>query len=92
MAFVLHFDPLKTRTIERGSEQFNASLGITAPHVNSIVTQGSTNPARQLMEERKREVNTQRRAAAKSRIDRIDESLPPDLLHAVQQTREPACG
>ena len=34
------------------SEQFNASLGITAPHVNSIVTQGSTNPARELMEER----------------------------------------
>ena len=70
------------------SEQFNASLGITAPHVNSIVTQSSTNPARELMEERKREVNVQRRAAAKSRIDRIDESLPPDLLQAVQQTRD----
>ena len=40
------------------------------------------------MEERKREVNAQRRAAAKSRIDRIDESLPPDLLQAVQQTRD----
>ena len=40
------------------------------------------------MEERKREVNAQRRAATKSRIDRIDESLPPDLLQAVQQTRD----
>ena len=70
------------------SEQFNASLSITAPHVNSIVTQSSTNPARELMEERKHEVNAQRRAAAKSRIDRIDESLPPDLLQAVQQTRD----
>ncbi|CAH3183835.1 unnamed protein product, partial [Porites lobata] len=34
-------------------EQFNASLDITAPHVNSIVTQSSTIPARELMEERK---------------------------------------
>ena len=66
------------------SEQFNASLGITAPHLNCIVTQGSTNPERELMEERKREINAQRRAAAKSRIDRIDESLSPDLLQAVQ--------
>ena len=40
------------------------------------------------MEERKREVNAQRRAAAKSRIDSIDDSLPPDLLQAVQQTRD----
>ena len=40
------------------------------------------------MEERNREVNAQRRAAAKSRIDRIDEPLPPDLLQAVQQTRD----
>ena len=40
------------------------------------------------MEERKREVNAQRRAAAKSQIDRIDEPLPPDLLQAVQQTRD----
>ena len=70
------------------SEQFNASLDITAPHVNSIVTQSSTIPARELMEERKREINAQRRAAAKSRIDRIDESLSPDLLQAVQQTRD----
>ena len=92
IAFVLHFDPLKTRTIERGLEQFNVSLGITAPHVNSIVTQSSTNAARELMEERKREVNAQRRADPKSRIDRIDESLPPDLLQVVQQTREPAHG
>ena len=70
------------------SEQFNASLGITAPHVNSIVTQSSTNPARELMEERKRGISAQRRAAAKSRIDRIDESLFPDVLQAVQQTRD----
>ena len=69
------------------SEQFNASLDITAPHVNSIVTQSSTIPARELMEERKREINAQRRVAAKSRIDRIDESLSPDLLQVVQQTR-----
>ena len=40
------------------------------------------------MEERKREINAQRRAAAKSRIDRIDESLSPDLLQAVQQIRD----
>ena len=70
------------------SEQFNASLNITAPHVNSIVTQCSTIPARELMEERKREINAQRSAAAKSRIDRIDELLSPDLLQAVQQTRD----
>ena len=70
------------------SERFNASLDITAPHVNSIVTQCSTNPARELMEERKREINAQRRAAAKSRIDRNDESLSPDLLQAVQKTRD----
>ena len=70
------------------SEQFNASLDITAPHVNSILTQSSIIPARELMEERKREINAQRRAAAKSRIDRIDESLSLDLLQAVQQTRD----
>ena len=40
------------------------------------------------MEERKREINAQRSAAAKSRIDRIDELLSPDLLQAVQQTRD----
>ena len=69
-------------------EQFNASLDITAPHVNSIVTQSSTVPARELMEKRKCEVNAKRRAAAKSRIERIDESLSPNLLQAVQQTRD----
>ncbi|CAH3167425.1 unnamed protein product, partial [Porites evermanni] len=69
-------------------EQFNASLDITAPHVNSIVTQSSIIPARELMEERKCEINAKRRAAAKSRIERIDESLSPDLLRAVQQTRD----
>ncbi|CAH3135657.1 unnamed protein product, partial [Porites lobata] len=46
-------------------EQFNASLDITAPHVNSIGTQSSTIPARELMEERKCEINAKRRAAAK---------------------------
>ena len=40
------------------------------------------------MEERKREINAKRRATAKFRIDRIDESLSPDLLQAVQQTRD----
>ena len=40
------------------------------------------------MEERKREINAERSAAAKSRIDRIDELLSPDLLPAVQQTRD----
>ena len=50
-------------------EQFNTSLDITAPHVNSIVTQSFTIPTRELMEERKREINTQRSAAAKSQID-----------------------
>ena len=63
-------------------------------HHTSIVAQSSTIPARELMEERKREINAQRRAAANSRIDRIDQSLSPDLLQAVQQTRdkEPARG
>ena len=61
-------------------EQFNASLDITAPLVNSIVTQSSTIPARELMEDRKREINAQRSAAAKSQIDRIDELLSSDLL------------
>ena len=69
-------------------KQFNATLDITAPHVNSIVTDSSTIPTQELMEERKREINAQRRAAAKSRIDRIDESLSPDLLQVVQQTRD----
>ena len=69
-------------------EQFNASLDITAPHVNSIVTQSSTIPARGLMEEGKCEIHAKRRAAAMSRIDRIDESLSPDLLQAVQETRD----
>ena len=69
-------------------EQFNASLDITAPHVNSIVTQSSTIPAREPMEERKREINAKRRATAKSPIDRIDEWLSPDLLQAVQETRD----
>ena len=40
------------------------------------------------MERRKCEINVKRRAAAKSRIERIDESLSPDLLQAVQQTRD----
>ena len=75
------------------SEQFNASLDITAPHVNSIVTQSSTIPARELMEERKREINAQRRVAAKSRIDRIDESLSLySKWCSRQRTREPARG
>ena len=39
------------------------------------------------MEERKCEVNAKRRAAAKSRIERIDESLSPNLLQTVQQSR-----
>ena len=39
------------------------------------------------MEERKREINSQR-SAAKSRIDRIDELLSPDLLQSVHQTRD----
>ena len=38
-------------------EQFKASCDITALHVNSIVTQSSTIPARELSEERKREIN-----------------------------------
>ena len=42
------------------SEQFNASLDIIAPHVNSVITQSSTIPARELMVERKREINAQR--------------------------------
>ena len=70
------------------SEQFNASLDITAAHVSSFVTQSSTIPTRELMEERKREINAQRSAAAKFRIDRIDELLSPDLLQAVQPTRD----
>ena len=41
-----------------------------------------------LLEERKCEINAKRRTAAKSRIERIDESLSPDLLQAVQQTRD----
>ena len=40
------------------------------------------------MEKRKREINAQRRAAVKSRIDRVDKSLSPDLLQSVQQTRD----
>ena len=40
------------------------------------------------MEERKREINAKWRAAAKSRMDRIDELLSPNLLQAVQQTRD----
>jgi len=32
------------------------------------------------------QINAKRRAAGKSRIDRIDESLSPDLLQALQQT------
>ena len=40
------------------------------------------------MEERKCEINVKRRAAAKSRIDRVDESWSPDLLQAVQQIRD----
>ena len=40
------------------------------------------------MEERKCEINAKRRAAAKSRIESIDESLSPDLLQVVQQTRD----
>ena len=40
------------------------------------------------MEERTREINAQRRAAENSRIDRIDQSVSPDLIQAVQQTRD----
>ncbi|EDO46763.1 predicted protein [Nematostella vectensis] len=69
-------------------EQFKASSDITAIHVDSIVAQSSSMPANEQLEELKRDINTQRRASAKSRRDRIDESLSPDLLHAVQQTRD----
>ena len=52
------------------------------------------------MEERTCEINAKRRAAAKSRIDRFDESLSPNILQARpsgvadkgQGTREPARG
>ena len=40
------------------------------------------------MEELKHEIDTQRRAATKSRIDRIDASLSRDLMHVVEQTRD----
>ena len=40
------------------------------------------------MEEKKREINAQRSAAAKSQIDRTDDSLSPDLPQVVQQTRD----
>ena len=86
---VYHLRGIGIPDLKRESlEQFNASLDITAARVNSIVTQSSIIPARELMEERKCEVNVKRRAAAKSRIERIDESLSPDLLQAVQQTRD----
>ena len=71
-----------------GPEQYKASTQITALHVDSIVAQSSTMPEREQLEGLKREVNTQRRAATKFRIDRIDESLSPDLLQAVHQTRD----
>ena len=87
------FGHISRDTNERSSPNVYSFKGaikasLTAPHPNSIVTQSSTIPARELMEERKREVNAKRRAAARSRIDRIDESLSPDLLQAVQQTRD----
>ncbi|EDO34768.1 predicted protein [Nematostella vectensis] len=63
-------------------EQFKASSDITAIHVDSIVAQSSSMPANEQLEELKRDINTQRRASAKSRRDRIDELLSPDLLHA----------
>ena len=70
--------------LSRAIETFHTLI----QHHTSIVTQSSTIPARELMEERKREINAPRRAAANSRIDRIDQSLSPDLLQAVQQTRD----
>ena len=72
----------------KSSEQLNASLDITAPQVNSPVTQSSCIPAQELMEERKCEINAQRRTATKSRIDRTDKLLSSDLLQVVQQTRD----
>ena len=69
-------------------EQFKASSDITALHVDSIIAQSSSMPANEQLEELKRDINTQRRASAKLRRDRIDESLSPDLLRTVQQTRD----
>ena len=68
-------------------EQFNASLDITAPHVNSIVSKLHHSSTR-ADGGKKCEINAKRRAAAKSPIERIDGSLSPDLLQAVQQTRD----
>ena len=40
------------------------------------------------MEKRKLEINAQRSATTKSQSDRIDGLLSPDLLQAVQRTRD----
>ena len=70
------------------AEQFKASAEITALHVDAIVAQSSTIPAQEQVEEKKRGINAQRRATTKTIIDRIDEKLSPDLLQAVQQTKD----
>ena len=56
--------------------------------MDSITVQSSTLPAREEVEELTHEINTQRRAATKSAIDRIDASLSPDVMHVVEQTRD----
>ena len=53
-------------------EQFKASSNMTGLHIASIIVQSSTLPAREEVEELKHEINSQRRAATKSRIDRIN--------------------
>ena len=69
-------------------DQFKASTEITGPHVNAITAQCSTNPTKEQVEEKKHEINAQRRATIKSRIDRIDGALPPELLQTIQQARD----
>ena len=71
---------------EEAPQQYAASTSITRPHVEAILSQCTSMPA--ITNEIKNEQQSIKRANANAKRERIDESLPADLLPLVKQARD----
>ena len=71
---------------EEAPQQYAASTSITRPHVEAILSQSTSMPAN--TNEIKNEQQSIKRANGRAKRERIDESLPADLLTHVKQARD----
>ena len=71
---------------EEAPQQYAASTSITRPHVEAILSQCTSMPV--ITNEIKNEQQSIKRANANAKRERIDESLPADLLPLVKQARD----